>query len=48
MAATALHNTIASPEISYMNGAFIFINHCSFGFNISCSLERMVLIYLEK
>ena len=32
--------TIANPEMSPIKGASIFINHCSFGFSIICSLGK--------
>ena len=32
--------TIASPDISSMSGTATFINFCSFGFNIICSLGK--------
>ena len=37
-----LSNTLAinNPEISSMKGASIFMNHCSFGFNIIFSLQK--------
>ena len=33
--------TIASPNISSINGAFTLINFCSFGFNTMCSFGKM-------
>ena len=37
--------TIASPDISSINGAFTLINFSSFDFNTVCCFEKWVKIY---
>ena len=39
---------MADPEISFTNGASIFTNFCSFGFNIICSLGKNGMDMFKK
>ena len=45
-----LSNTlvIANPEISFTNGASIFINFCSFGFRTICSVGKNGIDLFKK
>ena len=40
--------TIANPLISFTRDTSIFVNHCSFGFNIICSLGNNVIDLFRK
>ena len=40
--------TIASPDISSISGTSTFINFCSFGFNITCSLGEICRDLFKK